>query len=146
MLARTRSLFTPPPAHFVLLDPNCGHNHSQNMATAAAAIEYLSLPLFLSSFMPPILFGGSTPMRPGSNHGTKERGTAGPPQGKERRGLRARREKEEITLYCILVNWRGSKRGEGREKRLAQQHQAAFPKKERPHDLLTSFPLSHPEK
>ena len=39
-----------------------------------------SLPL--PSFMPPILFGGSTPMRPGSNHGTKERGTAGPPQGK----------------------------------------------------------------
>ena len=65
------------------------------MSRAPLPLPILVLPS--PSFMPPILFGASTPMRPESNHGTKERGTGW-------------REKEEITLYCILVNWRG--RGE----------------------------------
>ena len=71
-----------------------------------------SSPRLSPSFMPPILFGSSTPMRP-REQSRHKRASNGLPQG--------RREKEEITLYCILVNWRGEKIGA-----------ATFPKKGTP--------------
>ena len=85
-------------------------------------------------------------MRPGSNHGTKERGTGGP-QGKgERKGEAgtARREKEEITLYCILVNWRGSKRGRGEE--IGAAAPSGIPEKRTPARPAHFFPSLTPRK
>ena len=86
-------------------------------------------------------------MRPGSNHGTKERGTAGPPQGKAGTAS-ARREKEEITLYCILVNWRGSKRasegGDGEE--IGAAAPSGIPEKRTPARPAHFFPSFTPRK
>ena len=82
-----------------------GHGRRRHRVPLSLLSLPYSLPLCLPSYLE-----GALPRDPGAI--TAQKSGERPGRRRERRGgdCEERREKEEITLYCILVNWRGSKR------------------------------------